>query len=126
MAGKDDTSKTFPNSEKSPKTRGATCQKPCLTDARHLFGADRGRREVTVRLETDFLDTRCAELAAERGLSDREAEIVRLLCRGRSRAFVAETLYLSENTVKWYCRQIYQKLGIHSKQELLTLVGVEA
>ena len=79
---------------------------------------------VTLVLETTFIDARCDEVGRAHGLKEREIEIVKLLCHGRSRRYIADSLYLSENTVKWYCRQIYQKLGIHRKQELLTLVGV--
>lgn len=80
--------------------------------------------EVTVKLEADYLSERCDALAAEHALTAREREIVELLAVGRSRPYIAENLCLSENTVKWYCRQIYQKLDIHSKQELLTLIGM--
>lgn len=66
--------------------------------------------------------TRCTALADEHGLSPRELEVLVLLCRGRSTPYIAETLYLSENTVKTYRRRIYQKLGVHDKQELLDLV----
>lgn len=83
------------------------------------------RPELTVVLEAASLDERCASLRDEHKLTDREIEIIKLLAQGRSRSYIAENLYLSENTVKWYCRQIYQKLGIHKKQELLTLLGVE-
>lgn len=64
-------------------------------------------------------------MGAQHRLKEREVEIIKLLCHGRSRKYIADSLYLSENTVKWYCRQIYQKLGIHKKQELLSLIGVD-
>ena len=47
---------------------------------------------------------------------------MRLICHGRSKVFIAETLYLSENTVRMHSRSLYLKLGIHSKQELINLV----
>ena len=84
----------------------------------------RASSEKTLVLETSFIDSRCNQVGASHHLSERETEIIKLLCHGRSRRYIAESLYLSENTVKWYCHQIYQKLGIHKKQELLTLVGV--
>lgn len=80
---------------------------------------------ATVVLETSFIDARCDAVGAEHHLKEREIEIIKLLCHGRSRKYIADSLYLSENTVKWYCRQIYQKLGIHKKQELLSLIGVD-
>lgn len=90
-----------------------------------FFRESSGNKELTIVLETSFLDQQCSQLAAQHELSKRETEIIQLLAQGRSRSYIAENLYLSENTVKWYCRQIYQKLGIHKKQELLTLLGVE-
>ena len=68
---------------------------------------------------------RCAELAEEHGLTARESEILVLLCRGRSRPYIAETLYLSENTVRNHVKHIYAKLGIHDRQSLLSLVNDE-
>lgn len=42
-----------------------------------------------------------------------------LLAQGRSRISIGEKLYISENTVRTYVKNIYAKLDIHSKQELL-------
>lgn len=95
-----------------------------LATAAGFFRENIGAKGSTVVLETDFIDFRCDELAKAHKLSDRETEIIKLLCAGRSRGYIAEALYLSENTVKWYCRQIYRKLDIHKKQELLTLIGL--
>lgn len=71
------------------------------------------------------LEERCAELAAEKGLSPRELEVMQYLCKGRTKAYIAETLYLSENTVRSHTKHIYTKLDVHSRRELLDLVGVE-
>ena len=68
---------------------------------------------------------RCSELAATHSLTARESEILVLLCRGRSRPYIAETLYLSENTVRNHVKHIYAKLGIHDRQSLLSLVNGE-
>lgn len=73
----------------------------------------------------DTLDGRCEALAQSHGLTPREVQIVRLLSRGRSKQYIAETLYLSENTVRTYTRRIYSKLDIHSRQELQDALGVE-
>jgi DNA-binding CsgD family transcriptional regulator len=53
------------------------------------------------------------------GLSDREMEIIRYTMQGRSKAFIAGQIYLSENTVRAHAKRIYTKLGIHSKQALI-------
>ena len=69
------------------------------------------------------LDERCDKLGKEYNLTSREIEITKLLCRGRSKTYIAEALFISDNTVRSHARRIYAKLGIHSKQELYDLVG---
>ena len=54
-------------------------------------------------------------------LTDRESEILLLLARGRSSTYIGEALYLSPNTVRGHIKNIYAKLGVHSKQEIIDL-----
>lgn len=68
------------------------------------------------------LEVRCHELAHAFGLSKREQEVLVLLAKGRSVPFIAEEFTVSKGTVKTHVRHIYEKLGIHNKQELLDLV----
>ncbi|HJF66610.1 MAG TPA: LuxR C-terminal-related transcriptional regulator, partial [Slackia equolifaciens] len=70
----------------------------------------------------DALHDRCSAMTEESGLSAREAEIMEYLALGRSVPYIAEALYISENTVRTHCKSIYRKLGIHSKSELMDLV----
>lgn len=51
-------------------------------------------------------------------LSAREQEILTLVLRGKKRRDIADTLHLSENTVKTYTRTLYAKLGVTSRDEL--------
>jgi predicted ATPase/DNA-binding CsgD family transcriptional regulator len=53
------------------------------------------------------------------GLSDRELEIVRLVAEGLSDRALAERLAMSVNTIKWYNRQIYSKLGVGSRTQAI-------
>lgn len=48
------------------------------------------------------------------------------MARGKTNAAVAEELVVSENTVKFHVKSIYQKLGIHSKAEVAAIVEQEA
>lgn len=50
---------------------------------------------------------------------------MRLICRGRSKRYIAEQMSVSENTVRGYAKTLYAKLGVHSRQDLLTLAGIE-
>jgi len=51
------------------------------------------------------------------GLSEREAEILTLICRGMSNNQVAQHLYLSINSVKTYIRTAYRKIGAESRSQ---------
>ena len=72
----------------------------------------------------DALQSACDRAASAYGLTAREAEVLLLLCQGRTRAYIAETLYLSENTVRGHTQHIYTKLDVHTKTELQRKLGV--
>lgn len=55
------------------------------------------------------------------GLSDREAEIVLLITRGRNVPAIAEELVISQNTVRTHIKRIYRACGAHARQELIEL-----
>lgn len=73
------------------------------------------------------LDERISALAAslaERcALTPREADVLGLLLRGRTRQEVAQELGLSEWTVKGYTTNVYRKTGVHSAKDLMVLIG---
>ena len=68
------------------------------------------------------LDRTCTRLATTHGLSPREADVLRLLARGRTTTRIEEELGISMNTVNTHVRHVFQKLDVHSRQELLDLV----
>lgn len=70
------------------------------------------------------IERRCSEVAERFGLTDRERQIMAMTCLGKSKAYIAEQLDVSESTVKSHARNMYAKLGIHSKNELQALVGL--
>lgn len=55
-------------------------------------------------------------------LTQREGQIAGLLLKGRTYKMIAEELYLSENTVKTHVKNIYSKLQVKSKVELMGLM----
>lgn len=71
------------------------------------------------------IDKACVELGEAHTFSKREIEILQHICKGRSKGYIASQIYVSENTVKYHAKQIYAKLGIHSRQELMSLIGIE-
>ena len=62
------------------------------------------------------------EMAEEFKLSPRQTEIFVYLARGRNVQFIREKLVLSTPTVKSHVYSIYQKMDIHSHQELIDMV----
>ncbi len=55
-------------------------------------------------------------------LSQRESEIAALLLKGRTYKMIAAELFLSENTIKTHIKNIYAKLNVQSKAELVSLL----
>jgi len=58
-------------------------------------------------------------------LTDREIEIVELLIKNTARSNIAETLCISEHTVKKHTAHIYEKLNITSRNDLLFKLNKE-
>ena len=58
-------------------------------------------------------------------LTERETEVMILICSGRTRSYIADTLYISENTVKFHTKNLYRKIGVASKQDLIDLVSAQ-
>ena len=83
--------------------------------ARASHGADRDN--ITVTLPREDYD---AEELAESVLSRRETQILRLVARGMGNKEVAESLHLSETTVKRHLSNVYDKLGCHTRGEAVS------
>ncbi|MGV8084362.1 MAG: LuxR C-terminal-related transcriptional regulator [Coriobacteriia bacterium] len=64
----------------------------------------------------------CTEIAKDYGLSLRETEIMTLLAKGRSAARIHEELGITVRTVQTHVRNVYSKLDVHSRQDLLDLI----
>lgn len=79
-----------------------------------------GKREAVQERET--LEDRCARIAATHQLSAREAEVLVYLAQGHTRASIAKRLFVSENTIREHVKNIYKKLYIHSRQQLIDMV----
>jgi two-component system NarL family response regulator len=50
-------------------------------------------------------------------LTSRELDVLRQVARGMSNREIADTLFISENTVKNHVRNILEKLHLHSRME---------
>lgn len=69
---------------------------------------------------------RCAQIARSHSLTLREEEVLKLLAQGKSVPRIEQELCISNGTAKSHVRHIYAKLDIHSRDELIGLVGVGA
>ncbi|MDR1358746.1 MAG: LuxR C-terminal-related transcriptional regulator, partial [Coriobacteriales bacterium] len=68
------------------------------------------------------LRARCQLIGEYYKLSAREIDVFHLLACGRNAARVQEELIISPGTVNTHTRHIYQKLDIHTQQELIDLM----
>ncbi|MBK8022567.1 MAG: helix-turn-helix transcriptional regulator [Chloroflexi bacterium] len=59
------------------------------------------------------------------GLTRREREILRLMAQDLTNGEIAERLVVSPGTVKWYVKEIYRKLGVHSRDEAIAALGTQ-
>ncbi len=67
----------------------------------------------------------CERVAQEAGLSARETEVFMLLAKGRGIEHIQNKLCISGHTVKTHVYNIYRKMDINSREELLDAVDQE-
>ena len=67
----------------------------------------------------------CAKLAGERGLTQREGEVLLLLAQRKTAGDIERELCVAYGTAKAHIRHVYRKLDIHSRDELFELVGAD-
>ena len=58
-------------------------------------------------------------------LTQRESQTLALLVEGRNVPFIADSLGLSADTIRTYIKGIHAKLGVHSRQDLISFVRSE-
>ena len=66
------------------------------------------------------------EVAGFWALTEREHEVMELLNQGLSRSEIAREQSVSQNTVKTHLKNIYAKLGVHSRSEVLRIAQENA
>ena len=59
-------------------------------------------------------------------LTKRERQVARRYVQGESYKRIAEALFVSPSTVRSHLNNIYEKLGVHSKAELVSLILVQS
>jgi DNA-binding CsgD family transcriptional regulator len=83
--------------------------------------ADRARTELAATGET----RRRRDPAAIEELTSQELQIALQLATGRTTRETAAALFLSPKTVEYHLRHVYEKLGIHSREELARTLAAD-
>lgn len=92
-----------------------------LHDLSHDFTSSSAGTDAVVRREGSWTKG-CNEIAEKCKLSPREREVLFLLSKGRTIDYIHNELGISFNTAKTHIRNVYAKLGVHTRQELLDMV----
>jgi DNA-binding CsgD family transcriptional regulator len=69
-----------------------------------------------------YLKERCDNISKSHNLTVRETEILYYMGRGHNYVFIAETVFVSENTIRTHVRNIFRKLNISSREDLLAMI----
>ena len=80
-------------------------------------------RECTQRSEPTRFEATCRDIALQYGLTPREFDMLVVLAKGNSMARAREELVISEGTAITHRRNLYRKLGVVNKQELIDFVS---
>lgn len=114
-----------------PSPPGVTVGIALNRPTRGFSAEERGLIElIRPHLTQAFRDARLRETAAplssarlsNLGLTEREAEVVRLLVEGMSAAATAEQLSISRHTARHHIASIYEKLGVSSRAAAVAAV----
>ena len=72
--------------------------------------------------QTDEARINSEVLSSRFGITEREQDIIRLVCLGKTNAEIEKELFISVKTVKRHLYNIYQKLGVKNRVQLVNLV----
>jgi DNA-binding CsgD family transcriptional regulator len=89
-----------------------------------VVGPDAKAQDLLDAFEVAHRGARSAREDGLRQLTDREHEILTLVCAGATNADIAAALFLSINSVKTYIRTAYRKMGVHTRSQAI-LWGVQ-
>lgn len=87
-------------------------------DLAHRCGAATVEQLALDELLASGARPRRTALTGPSALTPSERRIVDLVAKGMTSRAIAESLFLTKNTVDWHCHNAYQKLGVRSREEL--------
>jgi two-component system nitrate/nitrite response regulator NarL len=86
---------------------------------RAVYSVSVGELWLSRRLFAQVLRKQAKDSRSNRRLTRREHQIVELVSQGMSNREIAERLYINQTTVKAYLNDIFKKLGVHGRVQLL-------
>lgn len=84
-----------------------------------------GGVDTAAILRKEELEERCNEIAITYHLTAREKEVLELLAQRKTVGIIERELLIANGTAKAHVRHIYQKLNIHTRQELFDLLNID-
>jgi DNA-binding NarL/FixJ family response regulator len=76
-------------------------------------------KQLTLKLKTE---AEMERVFSKYNISQREQEIIRLILKGKTNKDIENKLFISLKTVKSHIYNIYQKLGVKNRLELIHLI----
>ena len=92
-------------------------------DLAHRCGAIGVEADIREELSAAGGRPRRSALTGLDSLTPTELRVAQLAAQGISNSAVAEQTFVSRNTVAWHMRNIYRKLAVESREQLLTLIN---
>jgi two-component system, NarL family, response regulator LiaR len=88
-----------------------------------IRAAARGQRSLSPEATQVLIDSMSARPTPppNHRLNERELEILRLMIKGLNNNEIAERLFVSRSTVKYYITNIFSKLGVGNRSEAISL-----
>lgn len=80
--------------------------------ASRIFGDTSGAKD-----QYDFMIAKLQERRRDEKLTNREIDVLSLICKGMSNQEIANTLYLSEKTVKNHLTNIFRKINVNDRTQ---------
>ena len=101
--------------------------KPIYVDGTYEEGDGKPAEEDSPEASsyTDLISKRCQQMKDRYRLTSREAEVMEFIVRGYTVSQIAQKFVVSDNTVRTHYKHIYAKMGIHKRQDLITLIESE-
>src|SRR5680860_1507881 len=109
---------------------------PRSTQSRSSAASDVYKRQIPLWYIRQQSDSLFAPIGAEQPNTDkkeqlyqkyritpREREVIEQLCLGKTNQQIADTLFISLQTVKDHTHRIYNKVGINSRMKLVQMVN---